>query len=329
MKIFERIPVVQMLLLVFFISFGLLYSQQIAGGFFRNLEMVWALDLVIDEHAIKEDKLEFITKILGRQSDTAPSSFSSRNLLLGNLYWHIGDEHLATRYWMEGGVGPDFFISKLDATTREENLDYIDRALSLSPNRSELLYYKGLYFEKGGDSESAEYWYRLAETQNNWIDLGAGFAVLYERGALLFEREQWEKAKEVLLKAESLSPAGNLTNTRKLAMVKRWLGIIYQEHGESRIARLRFLQAVVLYPQDFWNHLSLALIAEEEKQSPEIVFQYFDRARQVAPSNVYAYVYPAKHYLDLDQLNRWQYFCEQTPRNLKKDPQWKKLCEPE
>jgi tetratricopeptide (TPR) repeat protein len=277
--------------------------------------------------SIGEEEIKLIDGFLNRRIDSV-SKFPSQDLLIGNLYWLMENNSLAIRHWVEGGIDASFFIEKVDNTTGKDDLDYIERALALSPTRSEILYYKGFYLEKHGDGKSAEYWYRRASLQSNWVDSDVAFSILYEHAALLFEQGEWKEAEKVLLKAEEVSSGLGVDNARDLAMINRWLGMIYQNWGEIQASRSRFLWAIELYPEDFWNYLSLALIAETEKQPPEVVFEYFDRAREVAPLQVYAYVYPAKHYLGLNQLNKWRYFCEETPKRLRQDSLWKETCVP-
>jgi tetratricopeptide (TPR) repeat protein len=309
------------------VSFALLNLHHLRDSLFCNLGMSWTLRyLASDGHVLEEDELESIADSLDRQNQPVASRFSAPKVLLGNLYWTAGDETSAKQYWMDGGADSDFFIGMAGDIAQETSLDYIDRAISLSPTRSELLYYKGLYYETSGDGETASYWYALAEMQDNWLDPALSFRVFYEHGALLFQREQWQDAQRVLLRAEGLSTAVAIDSKRELAMVHRWLGLLYQQQGDLRVAHTHFLQAIELYPQDYWNYLSLALIAEAENQSPETVFWYFDQARIAAPSAVYAYVYPAQHYLGLNQREQWQYFCERTPWYLREEQQWLDVC---
>ena len=291
--------------------------------------MSWAIRyLDSDSFVLEKDSLEFLTGILGGQNKRAISQFSAQRVLLGSLHWSMGNKPLAKQYWMDGGADSSFFINKVRDIAREESLDYIDRAIFLSPTRSELLYYKGLYHEANGDGKTAGHLYEMAEMHDNWVDSALGFDVLYRRGALLFEQQRWEECRKVLLMAEELSADEAVDDTTSVAKVHRWLGILYQQQGNTQTARAHFSQSIELNPEDFWNYLSLGLIAEAEMQPPEIAFRYFDQARTAAPSALYAYVYPAQHYLGLNQLNQWRYFCEQTPWYLRHEPQWLEVCQP-
>lgn len=318
-----------LLIAILLVSFSLLSFQQVRSAFLKNTRMSWALKyLTSDDFVLGEDELQSIFDVLNEQSETTASQFSAQKELLGSLCWDIGDETSARQYWIEGGITSDFFIGKVKDLTQRVSLDYIDRAIFLSPSRSELLYYKGLYFEANGDSESAKHWYEMARIQDQWVDLALAFDVLYKRGDWLFQQQQSAEAEEVLLMAVKIADTVKVDDVRNLAMAYRWLGLLYQQQGDIQTARSHFIKAVELSPEDFWNYLSLGLVAEAEKQSPEIVFRYFDQARIVAPSAIYAYIYPAQHYLGLNQRDQWQYFCEQTPRYLQKEQQWLDICRP-
>ena len=117
-----------------------------------------------------------------------------------------------------------------------------------------------------------------------------------------------------------------VTDKRQVAITHRWLGIIAQNNGRLDEAKEHFIKATELYPEDFWNYLSLGLIAGTEKQPEKSDFKYFDYARTVAPYDLQAYIYPASHYFGLGQLDKWRYFCEKTPRPLQRQQQWLDVC---
>lgn len=314
-------------IVVFVLVTSLLFIQQIITGL-DNLAMVLANQTLAtnqDAPVISGSQLSFIIKNLNTEK-ASNSQVYIRNIIMGNLYWKAGNENLALNYWHAAGIEPDFFIREINGVEQPSGLDLINRAVTLSPGQSELLYYKGLHFEKNEDYVAANQWYSMAEQQNNWIDLAMGFDVLYERGQLLFQNQQYPKAEMIFTNAIEFHKDGAAVDEAKAATVYRLLGLISQQNGQISVAKSNFLEAVKLNPEDFWNYLSLGLIAEAEKESEAIVFDYFNHAHIVASQSLLAYVYPASHYLGRNQLDKWRYFCEKTPSNLQREELWLDVC---
>ena len=313
---------------VFLIVVGLLYFQQMSTILMDNLAMTLANQALVggqDGSDINDALLTFITETFdtGKTSD---SRTYLHKVVLGNLYWKTERRELAKDYWDKADIGPEFFVRKIEAIEQPSGLDYINRAIFLSPTRSELLYYKGLYFEKNGDFTTAKQWYDMAEENNKWINPVLTFDVLYERGQLLYQNKQYREAENVFNAAVKFSEETAIDN-RKIAALYRLLGVISQQNGQISLAKTYFLQAIKLNPEDFWNYLSLGLIADAEKESEETVFGYFDRARIIAPQNLLAYTYPASYYLGQNQFDKWRYFCQQTPQHFKQKQQWLDVCQ--
>ena len=103
-------------------------------------------------------------------------------MIIGSLYWSIDEQNLAMKSWIDAGIQPEFFINKIESIAQQSSLNHINRAILLSPDRSELLYYKGLHFELNEDASTANQWYELAKKHNNWVNLSTSFDVLHQRG---------------------------------------------------------------------------------------------------------------------------------------------------
>lgn len=294
----------------------------------NNLAMVFANHVLAGgryTEVISRPYLSFMVQSLSAEQKN-DSQESIRSVIVGNLYWETGDKELALNYWNKAGIEPEHFISRINNIEESSSLDFIDRAITLSPNRSELLYYKGLHFEKNADFILAEHWYVLAENQGNWINPLTGFNVLYEHGQLLYQNQKLLEAEKAFTSALQLLDESAEISNEKVSAAYRILGLISQQNGNISAAKNHFLEAVKLNPENFWNYLSLGLIAESEKESEEIIFDYFNHAHIVAPQTLLAYVYPASHYFGSNQLDKWQYFCDITPKSLQREQQYKEAC---
>jgi tetratricopeptide (TPR) repeat protein len=310
------------------LAIGLLFVRHVdmVSG---NLAMVFANHVLADDRytlAISRSYFSFTVQNLSSEQIN-DSQESIRRITVGNLYWKTGNKELALNYWNKAGIEPEHFISRVNNIEQSSSLDFIDRAIALSPNRSELLYYKGLHFEKNADYVMAEQWYALAEKYDNWINPLTGFNVLYERGQLLYQNQKIIEAEKAFASALQFSDGIDAINNEKVASAHRILGLISQQNGNIATAKSHFLEAVQLNPEDFWNYLSLGLIAEAEKESEEVIFNYFNRAHIVAPRTLLAYVYPASHYFGGNQLDKWRYFCDITPESLHRQQQYKEACQ--
>ena len=295
----------------------------------NNYALSLAIKILVSqttEQANTLKTLPLLSTLQQRKYDTF--QFRTHKLVLGNLYWKLGQQDLALEHWHDAGIEPVFFLRNLSNGDPQSDLDYIERAIALAPNRSELLYYKGFLFEKKGEFVQAKQWYDLAERLNNWSDQAVSFEVLYQRGQLLYEWQKFEMAYKVLSSAVKLAENNHtaIKDTASISMAYRRLGLISQTKGQYDLAESYFVKAIELNPKDFWNYLSLGLIAEAKGEPEEVIFQHFERASAIAPRNLFAYIYPASFYHGRNQIDRWRYFCEKTPSQLQMQQQWEEVC---
>lgn len=294
-----------------------------------NLAMGLANNMLAhNRDALIYDKFQFSFTVKNLTSEQINDSQENVHyIIVGNLYWEDGNEELALHYWIKAGIEPEFFINRINNIEQSSGLDFVNRAIALSPNRSELLYYKGLHFEKNFDYLSAGQWYALAKSQNNWVNPLTGFNVLYEHGQLLYQNHKIIEAEKMFTSALQFLDKIDEIDNEKVAAAYRILGLISQQNRNFTTAKSYFLEAIKFNPKDFWNYLSLGLLAEAEKESEMIIFDYFNYAHIVAPQTLLAYIYPASHYFGSNQLNEWRYFCEITPKSLQRQQQYLEVCQ--